>query len=417
MRKSDKSVLIIGKVWPESRSSAAGSRMLQLIELFTENGFEIHFASAASRSDYSDVLSNRVVCHDIKLNDTSFDHFVLGLDPTVVMFDRFMTEEQYGWRVATQCPDAIRILDTEDLHSLRQTRQKCVKEGILFQPESMLLEDITKREIAAIYRSDLTIMISSYEMDLLRDIFNLADNYIYYLPFLLDPITDDERSEWLSYDERDGFIMIGNFLHEPNRDAVKWLKKEIWPHIRAQLPDVNLNIYGSYASNSELQMENGKEGFFVHGRADDLKQVIVKSKVMLAPLRFGAGLKGKLFDAMQSGTPSVTTTIGSEGVSDSMKWCGSVYDEAKMFAEAAVKLYTDIEFWQNAQMRGVTIINNDFVKKDYRPSFIKKLNDLIENRVDHRKNNFIGSMLMHHTMAGSRYMSKWIEEKEKRLGQ
>ena len=416
MSKSVKSVLIIGKVWPESRSSAAGSRMLQLIELFTENGFDTHFASAASRSEYSDMLSNRVVCHDIKLNDASFDHFVTGLNPTVVMFDRFMTEEQYGWRVAKQCPDAIRILDTEDLHSLRQTRQKCVNEGILFQPESMLQEDITKREIAAIYRSDLTLMISSYEMDLLRNLFNLAENYLFYLPFLLDPITDDERSEWLTYEQRDGFIMIGNFLHEPNRDAVKWLKKEIWPLIRAQLPDVNLNIYGSYASNSELQMDSRKDGFYVHGRTDTLNQVIMKSKVMLAPLRFGAGLKGKLFDAMQSGTPSVTTTIGSEGISDAKKWCGSVNDEAKLFAEAAVKLYTNRVFWQDAQMRGVTILNNDFAKKEYNPSFIEKINELTENRDINRKNNFIGSMLMHHTMAGSRYMSKWIEEKEKRLG-
>lgn len=414
MSDSVKTILIIGKVWPESRSSAAGSRMLQLIDIFTGCGFKTHFASAATKSDYSDDLPGHGVAnHEIKLNDTSFDFFVKSLNPTVVMFDRFMTEEQYGWRVAEQCPAAIRILDTEDLHSLRFTRQKCLRAGVPFQPDLMVQEEITKRELAAIYRSDLSVMISTYEMELLQNHFQIPAANLYYLPFLLDPISESDKNEWPSFDERSGFMMIGNSLHEPNRDAVMWLKQVIWPLIRAQLPGAVLNIYGSYVSQGELQMDSRKEGFRVHGRVDDLKYIISHSKVMLAPLRFGAGLKGKLFDAMVSGTPSVTTNIGSEGISDSKNWSGAVSDDPQMFANEAVNLFINKIDWLNAQKTGEIIIKNGFLLKDHVPSFMQKLKDLIENISAHRKKQFIGSMLMHHTMASSKYMSKWIEEKAK----
>lgn len=414
MSDSVKSVLIIGKVWPESRSSAAGIRMLQLIDIFTDHGFDLHFASAASRSDYSDELVSRgVISHDIKLNDASFDHFVKRLNPTIVLFDRFMTEEQYGWRVAQQCPEALRILDTEDLHSLRFTRQKCFKEGIPFKPELMVPAEITKRELAAIYRSDLSIMISTYEMELLQNHFEIPSDNVYYLPFLHHSISDSDKNQWPSFDERNGFMMIGNYLHEPNRDAVKWLKNKIWPIIRAELPHAVLNIYGSYLSQSELQMDSKKEGFHVHGRVDDLRHVISHSKVMLAPLRFGAGLKGKLFDAMLSGTPSVTTTIGSEGISDSKNWCGAVSDDPKQFAVEAVNLFLNKTDWLNAHKKGENIVNDGFLMKNHVPAFMQKITELIENLETHRKKQFIGSMLMHHTMASSKYMSKWIEEKVK----
>ena len=123
-----KRMLIIGLVWPEPTSSAAGWRMLQLVDLFISQGFEITFASAASKSEHSFPLASKGVMEvEIKLNDSSFDEFIKGLNPDVVLFDRFMTEEQYSWRVMQTCPHAIRILDTEDLHFVRQARQEAYK--------------------------------------------------------------------------------------------------------------------------------------------------------------------------------------------------------------------------------------------------------------------------------------------------
>mgnify|MGYP003504678460 FL=1 len=108
-------VLIIGIVWPEPTSSAAGTRMLQLLNFLKAQNYQITFCSAAMRSDYSlnfDQLD--IAIQQIELNSSTFDHFIKSHNPDIVIFDRFMIEEQYGWRVAENCPDALRILDTED---------------------------------------------------------------------------------------------------------------------------------------------------------------------------------------------------------------------------------------------------------------------------------------------------------------
>ena len=123
----EKRVLFIGLVWPEPTSSAAGFRMMQLIETFLDRSYQITFASAAAKSPYSAPLKSlSIVEQPIVLNSDSFDDFITQLQPDIVVFDRFMIEEQYGWRVAQQCPSALRVLDTEDLHLLRQARMRSI---------------------------------------------------------------------------------------------------------------------------------------------------------------------------------------------------------------------------------------------------------------------------------------------------
>ena len=125
---SQNSVLIIGAIWVEPNSSAAGKRMLQLIEQFLSQNWKVTFASSAIKGEKAiDLPSIGVDEVAIVLNDISFDIFVKELAPTIVLFDRFMIEEQFGWRVAENCPKALRILDTEDLHCLRKTREKAIK--------------------------------------------------------------------------------------------------------------------------------------------------------------------------------------------------------------------------------------------------------------------------------------------------
>jgi len=159
-----------------------------------------------------------------------------------------MTEEQFGWRVAEQCPGALRILDTEDLHCLRVGRQLALKEERQFKNND-LISDHAKREIASIYRCDLSLIISPIEMGNLRDFFRVDTSLLHYLPFMLESIINEEKNKWLPYEERKHFISIGNFLHEPNWDAVRYLKEEIWSKIRYKLPDAELHIYGAYSSD------------------------------------------------------------------------------------------------------------------------------------------------------------------------
>ena len=407
-------LLIIGFVWPEPNSSAAGGRMLQLIALFKEEGYIITFASPAQDSDFMANLEEYGVGKkSIALNCSSFDVFVKELNPTVVLFDRFMMEEQFGWRVVENCPNALRLLDTEDLHCLRLARQKAFRENRFFQTSDLLLEEVAKREIASILRCDLSVMISEFEMELLTSEFKIDKALLYYLPFLLEPIPVSAFEKVPSFKERKDFVFIGNFLHEPNWNAVQYLKETIWPLIREQLPQAVLNIYGAYPSQKVLQLHLPKEGFLIKGRALKAQEVISNARIVLAPLRFGAGVKGKLIEAMQCGTPSVTTAIGAESMHNILPWNGFITDDPQSFANEAVQLYNDKKRWLAAQNNGLAIINQRYSKALFAEDFKKQILFLQANLQQHRLTNFMGAMLQHHTMNSTKYMSRWIEAKNK----
>lgn len=411
---NQQNILIIGTVWPEPNSSAAGSRILQLIHLFLEQNWKITFASVASDSEYAfDVQTLGVEKIKIDLNNKSFDEFVAKLQPSIVIFDRFMIEEQFGWRVAENSPYALRILDTIDLHCLRHARQSALKEKRVFVIED-LFSDTAKREMASILRCDCSLIISDFEMKLLNDYFKIDSDLLHYIPFLLDKIEEKDKNEWPTFEERIHFVTIGNFIHEPNWNAVQYLKEELWPLIRKQLPSAELHIYGAYASQKVNELNNVKEGFLIKGRAEDAMQVVRKAKICLAPLRFGAGIKGKLVEAMQCGTPSVTTDVGAEGMHGEYNWNGIIANTPQEIADAAVKLYSDKVLWEKSQKNGIKIINNFYSKETHGAKFIWQILNLQKNLKQHRLKNFIGAMLMHHTISSTKYMSKWIEEKGKR---
>ncbi|MDI6050512.1 glycosyltransferase [Flavobacterium sp. XS2P24] len=407
-------LLIIGFVWPEPNSSAAGGRMMQLISLFKAQGFSVTFASPAQNSDFMvDLGVYEVDKKSIELNNSSFDIFVKELNPAVVLFDRFMMEEQFGWRVVENCPDALRILDTEDLHCLRLARQKAFKENRSFSTTDLFVEEVAKREIASILRCDLSLMISEFEMELLESTFKIDKALLYYLPFLLEPIISSEIEELPSFENRKDFVFIGNFLHEPNWNAVQYLKETIWPLIKKQVPEAVLNVYGAYPSQKVIQLNNVKDSFLIMGRASNAQDVVTEARVVLAPLRFGAGIKGKLLEAMQCGTPSVTTTIGSESMHGDLPWNGFITDDVADFVDAAVQLYLDKTVWVKAQKNGIEIVNQRYSKGLFETDFSTKIEFLRTNFEQHRLSNFMGAMLQHHTLKSTKYMSRWIEEKNK----
>ena len=409
-----KSLLIIGAVWVEPNSSAAGKRMLQLIAQFLERDYKITFASPAQKNEKAiDLISSGINEVAIELNNASFDVFVKELNPTIVLFDRFMMEEQFGWRVAENCPQAIRILDTEDLHCLRKTRELCLKQQVHFSVEELLKQDITKREIAAILRCDFSLIISTFEMTLLKNTFHIAENILMYLPFLFDEITDSQQKKWQSFEEREHFIFIGNFFHKPNVDAVLTLKNKVWTAIRKQLPKAEIHIYGAYVNQQIQELHNKKEGFIVKGFVEDANEVVENAKVVLAPLNYGAGIKGKLTEAMLCGTPSVTTTIGVEGMAGDFPWNGFVADDFSNFALKSAELYTNKPFWEQAQLNGIDIINSIYSKEKNGHLFFSKIEDIQPNLEKHRVSNFLGNLLQHQTLQATKYMSKWIEEKNK----
>ena len=407
-------LLILGFVWPEPNSSAAGGRIMQLISLFKEQGFKVVFASPAQDSEFMiDLADYDVEKISILLNNSSFDTFITELNPAIVLFDRFMMEEQFGWRVAENCPTALRILDTEDLHCLRLARQKAFKENREFTTTDLLRQEVAKREIASILRCDLSLMISEFEIELLKSTFKIESSLLLYLPLLLELDQISDLNKLPSFEGRKDFVFIGNFLHEPNWNAVQYLKDTIWPQIRKFLPQANLNIYGAYPSQKVLQLNNTREGFLIKGRAEDANEVVKNARIVLAPLRIGAGIKGKLLEAMQCGTPSVTTSIGAESMQGELNWNGFVENNPEAFANKAVQLYQDEKLWLDAQKNGNVIIEQRYLRSLFEDDFKNRINEMIFNLEDHRVNNFIGELLQHHTLRSTKYMSKWIEEKNK----
>ncbi|MFD2598464.1 glycosyltransferase [Sphingobacterium corticis] len=409
---SRKKLFVIGQVWPEPTSSAAGWRMLQLLKLFVDHDFEVHFGCAATRSPFSHQLDQLgIICQDILLNDASFDVFVKALDPDIVLFDRFMVEEQFGWRVAEQCPEALRVLDTEDLHFLRLARQDANKQGLPWS-DDMLYTPTAWRELASIYRCDLSLIISEAECRLLTEQLNVPDSLLYYLPFFANHDSADHLSAFPSFDERQHVAFIGNFLHEPNWKTVQALKNEYWPAIRQQLPHVELHIYGAYASQKVDQLHKPAEGFLIKGRADDAVQTLQQYRLLVAPIPFGAGLKGKFVDAMQSATPSVSSSIGAEAMG-AEQWPGAIADDVQKFATAVANLYQNKSNWEAKQSLIHGALHNLLADGNAQQQFLAKVDALKTNLSQHRRRNIFGNILAQEQFAAKKYMSRWIEAKNK----
>ena len=408
-------IIIIGHVWPEPNSTAAGTRMLQLIQFFIHAEYIITFVSSSAKTENStDLEKLGISCLEIRLNTSDFDVLLKKIDPVIVLFDRFYTEEKFGWIVTEISPKAIKILDTEDLHLLRIARHKALKNKDLLK-RNYLFNETAKREIASIYRCDLSLIISTFELNLLQDTFGLDTSLLLYLPFLLENIKVSKLETYPQFKDRIHFISIGNFRHEPNWDAVQLLKESIWPLIRRKLPGAELHIFGAYATEKVMQLHNQKEGFIIKGRALSVEDAFCHAKVSLAPLQFGAGLKGKLIDAMKFGTPSVTTSIGAEAMHNDLPWNGFIEDNIEDFAKKAIELYRNEEIWTKVQQNGFDIINTCFSKVLFYNTFRLKLKVISEDLEMHRLENFTGAMLQYHTLRSTKYLSKWIEVKNKRI--
>ena len=401
-------ILIISTVWPEPTSTAAGSRMLQLLSAFLDQKWSMTYVSTAAPSKHSiDFRALGIKAGSIQVNDSGFDSLVKELNPDIVLFDRFMCEEQFGWRVSQHCPSAVKVLDTGDLHCLRRGRQ-IARESDRGYEESDLFNEVAIRELACIHRCDLSLMISEYEYALLQRVFKIDASKLHYIPFMVEAIEPE-----VNWKNREHFVTIGNFRHAPNLDSIRYLKKDIWPLIRKELPGAEMHVYGSYSKESEHQLNDKAIGFLIKGRAEEAIETVSQYRLLLAPLRFGAGLKGKLFDAMQSGTPSVTTVIGLEGISTKDEFPGIVATGFEEFAKKAIELYQNEEEWESSAKRIVPLLKNRFSKDPFELKFIHDLNLLSSNLGDHRKSDFLGQMLNHHTLRSTEYMSRWIEEKNR----
>lgn len=384
--------------------------MLSILRSFRQQSWQVEFATPAQATEHMiDLASEGISSKNITLNCDSFDSYVSEYQPDIVMFDRFMMEEQFAWRVEKHCPQAVKILDTEDLQCLRQARHQAHK-AQREMTQKDLFSDLAKREIAAILRCDISLIISSYEMALLRDTFKIDASLLLHLPFMVD--LESSPTSTHDFSVRKHFISIGNFRHGPNWDMVLYLQ-QIWPLIRNRLPEAELHIYGAYPSPKATALHNPNAGFLIKGWAEDAFDVMEKARICLAPVRFGAGIKGKLLDAMITQTPSITTSLGSEGMHQNEPWPGVIADDMNEIVESATELYTNEAAWRDAQQKSVALLTSFYDGKRLEKQLITRINTVTDNLNQHRLDNFTGAMLKHHSMMSTKYMSQWIAEKNR----
>ena len=377
-----------------------------------------------------------------------------------MVFDRFFAEEAYSFHFCNpiddrnnKSNDVLRILDMQDMHSLRYYRQDIIEKrdldlksygcGLDVLQENNIVDDqeerfptiavptrkksplekknphdILLRELAAIHRSDLVLVCSQFELNLLRDEYGIKNEKLVLAPFFTK---ETDRNHEVSFGNRKDFVALGGFKHSPNVDQVMMLKKYIWPKIQEQLkgrvPDLKLHIYGSYPPQKVQQLHNKREGFIVHGYINDLSRPLTQGRVLLAPLRYGAGIKGKIIDAWKYGCPVVTTTIGAEGIGSDISekgngWGGSVASDNATFIKEAIRLYTDENEWTRSVSNGRRILKEQFDELHNFEVIDDAILEAMKNINDRRRRDYISAILWRNSFRSTEYFSKWIELKE-----
>ena len=159
------------------------------------------------------------------------------------------------------------------------------------------------------------------------------------------PTIHEPRPAVPSFDARAGLLFVGNFNHRPNVDAVHFLMREVMPRLRERLPDVALDIAGPHAPE-EVRSYAAVGGVNVLGFVPDLEPLHERARVFVAPLRFGAGVKGKIGEALAHGLPVVTTSVGAEGMGLEHRRHAIIADDAREMADGIAELYSDPELWR-----------------------------------------------------------------------
>ncbi|KAL4108408.1 hypothetical protein PRIC1_000124 [Phytophthora ramorum] len=417
---SKKKVVLAGSVWPERTSSAAGVRSADIISVLQERGYQVLCVSPSRLNDHSTrlELEQDVRCIQADANTDAFQNLLLETLPQLVIFDRFIAEEMYGWQAKKYAPEALRVLDLQDAHFVRRAREFAVKkQGARFEDtldgarlDVAPVEKIAIRELASIHRSDLTLYVSDFERDLLVSRFQVPSSSLHCCDFFYPEI---DLSALSSFDERKNVAFIGSFKHAPNVDAVEWMKNTILPLFRSMEKDAEIHIYGSYGETKRfVKLDDPKQGFFMKGFAPDAHETLSQYRLSIAPLRFGAGIKGKIADSWFVGTPCVATSIGAEGMtSDDTLWGGAIADNPETFADEMQRLYHDVPRWTAARDAGVATCSLRYNQSRNADSLMERVERAMSEKHALREHNWMGRILWSEKFRATEYMSRYIRAK------
>lgn len=345
-RGSGPRAIIVDHDVPAPDRDAGSLRIDAVLDLLAERGFKVTFVPHNRRwfSPYSESLQQRGI--EIFHGHGGFGQLVAERAPELAFV--WASRPDVGVDLLPlarlHAPGVPFIYDMVDFHGLRLARQSAVDSDTDVAPAAHATA-MTEIERALIRASDLTIAITDTDARAVHEL--EPEAAVSILPM----IHRAERST-VPFRERSGLVFIGSWQHMPNRDALHFLGHEIMPLVWKTHPDIELQIVGSDLPG-ELRQEFDPRVEVV-GWVEDLGSVLDRARLSVAPLRFGAGMKGKIGESLIRGLPVVTTSVGAEGFGDATAHL-TVADDAEAFAAAIVDSYDDEEAWVERSRHGASL--------------------------------------------------------------
>lgn len=339
--------LVVDSVYPRQDRDSGSVDTLHYVRMLNEYGYHIAFLAASEFSDPSPYRS-RLESLGVEIvgppHHRSINRFLTELGPHVelCLLCRVHSGGRYIELVRQLCSQAKVIFNTVDLHHLREEREALVT------GDRRALDIATRtrrREISVARQADATIVVSREEHKLLSAA--ALDTPVHVVPLIRDAPGRDKKG----FTARRGIAFLGGYRHRPNVDAVHYFLDEIWPLIRARLPDVEFAALG--ADLPADLADRCDPGFLPRGYVRDLREQLGNMRVMVAPLRYGAGAKGKVVTSLAHGVPCVASPMAAEGMGLVHGDTILIGDTARAFADHVVRLYTDETYWTRLSDQGI----------------------------------------------------------------
>lgn len=346
-------ILLLDAAIPQPDRDSGSLRLVNLMRLLVAEGAHVVFVPAEGGETGRGLQRLRALGVEVWV-----EPFIGGLPAWFKRHgDRFDTVMASRHHIAAAALPLVRrhagrarfLFDTVDLHFLRESRAaELAGDGALVRAAA----NTRQRELDLMARSDLTLVVSAMEQQLLRDL--APDVPVGLLSNLHEPVASPPSDA-----QRQDLVFVGGFRHPPNIDAVRWFIKDVFPLIRARIPDLRFHCIGSDPTREILACD-GRDGVHIHGYVEDLDPYMDGGRVAVAPLRFGAGVKGKINLSMAHGQPVVATSCAAEGMHLRNGHDVLVADDAAGFANAVVRLYQDSALWQRLSANGLENVRRHF---------------------------------------------------------
>jgi glycosyltransferase involved in cell wall biosynthesis len=280
----------------------------------------------------------------------------------IIILYRAWTAEKAFEIVKKYCPRAKIIFETVDLHYLREERQAELSKSAELKQQAARTKAV---EIGLMRKVDETILVSNAEMKLLRREF--PELRLTEIPLILETVVSSTP-----FSQRRDIVFVGGYQHVPNVDAMEFFVAEVWPLVKDRLPGVRLMIIGSNMPEKIWALHQ-YERVVPTGFVADIGQYLHHCRLTIAPLRFGAGIKGKIVSSGAFGVPTVATTIAAEGMGLQSGYDILIGDTPDVFADQVVRLYSDEALWNKLSKNIFNLVEEKFSAAAAKP----KIGDLL----------------------------------------